>query len=102
MLSGDPDLVIALAERNRALRPGGEVTLLLAQAYLKADRVADAGQVIDGLLATPWRNVELHATAATVYRALGNGASAALQHEQLLAVNPVFTSYRLGRHRIGD
>ena len=100
--SDDPDLVIALAERNRALRPGGEATLLLAQAYLKADRVADAGQVIDGLLATPWRNAELHATAPTVYRALGNGASAALQREQLLAVNPVFTSYRLGRHRIGD
>lgn len=53
-----PDLV-ALAERNYALRPNGDAALLLARAYLKTNRRADARAVIAKLEATPWRTPEL-------------------------------------------
>ena len=69
----DPAKVVALAERNRDLRPGGEAQVRLARAYLKAGRHADARAVIERVRQTPWTSPELTAAAAEV----GLGARAA-------------------------
>lgn len=95
------ELVLALAERNHALRPGGEATLLLAQAELRADRLDEAADLISALLAGPWRSAELHATAATVYRLRGDTAAAEEQLAAMRGIDPGFAPYRLGRHLIG-
>ncbi len=79
---------LALAEQNHALRPNGEAETLLARAYLKAGRVADARVVIERTLATMWRTAELHATAAAVYDALGDEGHAGDQRRCALAIDP--------------
>lgn len=58
---------IELAEKNAALRGGGEALTKLAQAYLLAQRLDDAVTTIDRMLAQPTRTAELLATAAMVY-----------------------------------
>jgi tetratricopeptide (TPR) repeat protein len=53
-----PDL-LELALRNCELRPNGESKLLLARAYLKAGRRAEAKKILDEIAATPWTTPEL-------------------------------------------
>ena len=98
----DSAVVLALAERNHALRPGGESALLLAQANLRAGRIDEAARIVDGVLAGPWRSAELHATAAAIYRAGGDEVAAATQLERMRAVNPAFAPYRLGSFVVGE
>lgn len=97
----DDATVLALAARNHALRPGGEATLLLAQAQLRAGRIDEAARLTDALLAGPWRSADLHATAATLERARGNDSAAARHLEQLREIDPTFPPYRLGKFEIG-
>jgi len=53
-----PDL-LELAQRNYDLRPNGESKLLLARAYLKAERRAEAKKLLDEIASTPWTTPEL-------------------------------------------
>jgi tetratricopeptide (TPR) repeat protein len=53
-----PEL-LEMARQNVALRPNGESKLLLARAYLKLQRPADAKAQMDEILATPWRTPEV-------------------------------------------
>jgi len=53
-----PDL-LQLAQRNYELRPNGESKLLLARAYLKIERRAEAKKLLDEIASTPWTTPEL-------------------------------------------
>jgi tetratricopeptide (TPR) repeat protein len=53
-----PDL-LDLAQRNYDLRPNGESKLLLARAYLKTERRAEAKKLLDEIASTPWTTPEL-------------------------------------------
>jgi tetratricopeptide (TPR) repeat protein len=68
-LEDDPACAVRLAEMNHRLRPGGEATVKLARAYLKAGRTAEAAALIDGVLATPWRTAALAAAVAQIHAA---------------------------------
>jgi tetratricopeptide (TPR) repeat protein len=59
----DDAKLIALAEQNAALRPNGEAKLLLAKAYAKCGRGADAQRVLSEIMRTRWRTPELLAFA---------------------------------------
>jgi tetratricopeptide (TPR) repeat protein len=63
---GEPAAALDLAERNHALRPGGDATTRLARALLKAGRCADARAQAAAVLATPWRTPELRETVAAI------------------------------------
>jgi tetratricopeptide (TPR) repeat protein len=69
---GDPQRALDLAERDHALRPGGETTLRLALADLRASRLADARTLVDALEATPW-DVPRVGRAARLIHAAGGG-----------------------------
>jgi tetratricopeptide (TPR) repeat protein len=84
----DKAFVVDLAEKNHALRPNVDAKVLLAQAYLKAERAADAKRVIEEALATPWNTADLHATAAKVYRASGDAAKADEELAKAKAIDP--------------
>jgi tetratricopeptide (TPR) repeat protein len=84
----DKAFVVDLAEKNHALRPNVDAKVLLAQAYLKAERTADAKRVIDEALATPWNTADLHATAAKVFRANGDPAKADEALAKAKAIDP--------------
>jgi tetratricopeptide (TPR) repeat protein len=51
--------LVRLAEANVRARPNAEAKLLLAKAYRKVRRDADARRVLDEILQTPWRTAEL-------------------------------------------
>ncbi len=88
-LERDPDRTVELAEANVAARPNGETKTLLAEAYLAADRAADARRVVEQVLTTtPWSTAELHATASRAYEATGDPAAAARERRLALAINP--------------
>lgn len=84
----DPEKTLELARKNYALRPNGEAATLLAQALLKAGKASEAKIVVGKTLATMWNTADLHATAADVYDALGDGKRAASEREKALAINP--------------
>lgn len=84
----DPAFVVDLAQKNHALRPNADAKILLAQAYLKAERVPDAKTTIDQALATPWNTADLHATAAKVYRASGDATKADAELAKAKAIDP--------------
>ena len=87
-LRHDPARAVQIAEINRAARPGGEAQVLLAQAYLRVHRDADARTVIDSVLSTAWNTAELHATAAIVFDRQGPGARAEQERRRATAINP--------------
>jgi tetratricopeptide (TPR) repeat protein len=62
--STDTTVFLALAERNYALRPGGDASVALARAYEKAGRAAEAQALVERVLATPYRSSELRNLAA--------------------------------------
>ncbi len=85
---GDAFTAVQLAEANHATRPNAEAKVLLAKAYLRADRPHDARVVIDAALRTPIRTVDLHTTAAETYRALGEDSAAQEQLALARAIDP--------------
>ena len=93
---------VAIAQKNLALRPNGEARTRLAQAYVRAGRIADARTAIAHVLATKWVSAETYATAAIVHRlahddaaanALESKAKSLNEHapEQLAWLKPVAT-----------
>jgi thioredoxin-like negative regulator of GroEL len=64
----DADTAVALAERNRDLRPNGEARTQLARAYLKAGRLAEAAAELDAVAGTAWCSAQTERVAAEVAR----------------------------------
>lgn len=60
--------LVALARQNVDMRPNGEARLLLAKAYWKANRPADAKREVAEVMRTPFRTPELAAFAREVGR----------------------------------
>ncbi|MBK9757642.1 MAG: hypothetical protein IPO88_29875 [Nannocystis sp.] len=89
---GTPERALELALANEAARPGGEAQVLLALAYLRSDRAADALAVAERALATPYRTARLHDVAAKAHAALGHTAAAEEQVALCLAINPGYSS----------
>lgn len=77
---------LRLAEANYRARPFGEAAILLARAQLGSGQVEAARQTIEGVLASTWRTVDLHKTAAEIYHAAGMGTEAGLQVRQANAL----------------
>jgi tetratricopeptide (TPR) repeat protein len=84
----DPAQTLELAQKNHTLRPGGEAKVMLARAYLAANRVRDAKKLIKQALDSPYSSAELHATAAEIYLAAGDRTRAAAQIELARAIHP--------------
>jgi tetratricopeptide (TPR) repeat protein len=76
---GDWPCALSLAQRNHRARPYGDAKIALAKGLLGSKRPAEARAVIDSVLATPWRTVDLHQTASEIYLALGLEGLAAEQ-----------------------
>lgn len=55
----EAEALLAMAERNLALRPNGESRLWLARAYAKLGRREEARAALAAIAATPWRLPEL-------------------------------------------
>jgi tetratricopeptide (TPR) repeat protein len=87
---GTPERALELAEANYAVRPGGDAQVLLARAYLKAGRAAEALEVAERALATPYRTAALHDVAAKAHEALGHTEAAQEQGELRAAINPTY------------
>ncbi len=86
----DPDREksLSIAAKNRELRPDGEARTRLAQAYLKAGRVADASAEIQLVIASEWINAESFATAALAFEASGDRAAATSAAAKASALRP--------------
>jgi tetratricopeptide (TPR) repeat protein len=85
---GTPEQALALAERNYAVRPGGEAQVGLASAYLKAGQPAAAVKLLERTLKTPYRSAALHDAARRAYSAVGQADAAEAQRAKCLALNP--------------
>lgn len=87
--SGDqPSSTLALAERNAALRPGGDALTALAAAQLAAGQTVDARTAIAQALAIGWDTAELHAVFARVLAAEGDQAGAGLARARARSIDP--------------
>lgn len=84
----DPGKTLEMARRNHALRPNADAKRLLAEALLAASLADEAKTMIEEALASPMRSADLHATAAKVYAALGDGAKADEHRAAARAINP--------------
>lgn len=84
----DPSTAIAIALKNRDLRPDGEARTRLAQAYIRAGRFAAARAEMDEVLATSWTRTETWATAAIAHRLTGDSRGAQNLEEKARARNP--------------
>lgn len=85
---GTPERALELAEANHRLRPGGEATVRLTQALVRAGRLEDARARIEPLLETPYRTAEMHATAALVLRRSGETTRADEQARLATEIHP--------------
>jgi predicted Zn-dependent protease len=81
-----PARVVEIAERNHAVRPNPEAKLQLAQAYLRAGRVADAERAIDDARRTPFSSPELFGVSSIVNELGGNHREAAADRERAEAM----------------
>ena len=88
LMHGTSERALELAEANHRLRPGGEATVRLTQALVRAGRLEDAKARIEPLLATPYRTAEMHATAALVLRASGDTEAATAQEGLAREIDP--------------
>ena len=84
----EPARAVAIAEKNRTIRPDGEARTRLAQAYLRAGRSADARAEIDRVIATSWSSGETWATAALVFGACGDAAASTEASAKAKAIDP--------------
>lgn len=87
---GTPQRALELATANYAVRPGGEAQVLLANAYLQSGKPAEALELAERALATPYRTAGLHDVAARAYAALGNTAAEQEQLALRAAINPSY------------
>jgi tetratricopeptide (TPR) repeat protein len=79
LAKGDWPCALRLAQQNRQARPFGEADVMLARAQFRSGQAAAATRTIEAVLATPWRTVDLHRTAAEIYRAQGMADAATAQ-----------------------
>jgi tetratricopeptide (TPR) repeat protein len=87
-LEEDPSGAVALAEKNRDLRPNGEAKTKLAEAYSKAGRIDDARSELDAVKETRWCTADTHAAAAALALRTGDMASARREATLARAINP--------------
>lgn len=86
--SEDVDRALILAERNYALRPGGDAATALATARLLAGDPAGAAEVLEPVLASEHRSAETFAVAALAHRALGDAERTEALSARATAINP--------------
>ncbi len=72
----DNKLALDLAEKNHQNRPWGESKLMLAEAYLNSSNPAQAAELVEQILATPYRSAEVYEVAARAYGELGTPSRA--------------------------
>lgn len=77
-----------LAMRNNRARPNGDSLVKLADALLNSGRTTEAQQLIEKVLASPWRTAELHAVAHRIFGATGDPDRAEVERRRALALNP--------------
>jgi hypothetical protein len=87
-LSPDAKRAVEIAKKNVALRPNGEARTRLAQAYVRAGRIAEARAEIAKVLASKWLSAESIATAAIAARLAHDDAAAKTLEAQANAINP--------------
>jgi tetratricopeptide (TPR) repeat protein len=83
----DPSRAVAIAEKNRDLRPNGEARTRLAQAYLRAGRVREASAEMRKVLASDWTHAESFATAAIAFRRAGDEKAAKDAEDRATGLN---------------
>lgn len=74
---GAPDEALALAKHNHEIRPSGQASVLLAQAYARLGDFDTAQETLESALVSVYHSPELFATASVVYQARGEDALAA-------------------------
>ncbi len=79
---------LALARRNAQLRPYGDAQIMLAAALFRAGQAGEAASHIRHVQDSGWDTAQLHAVAAQILAALGQGAAADAQRARALAMNP--------------
>lgn len=85
---GTPSEALALARRNVELRPYGDAQIMLAAALFRAGQAGEAANRIRQIQASGWQTAQLHAVAAQILAALGQGPAADAQRALALAMNP--------------
>ena len=63
----EPEKALALAENNQQIRPNGEASVLLVQAYTLTGKMNKAQELLGSVLASPYRSPDLYATASVVF-----------------------------------
>lgn len=85
---GTPAEALALARRNAQLRPYGDAQIMLAAALFRAGQAGEAASRIRQVQDSGWDTAQLHAVAAQILAALGQGPAADAQRALALAMNP--------------
>jgi len=90
-LQSDDELQLALtlAKQNYQLRPAGPAAVTLAQAYALHGQYSHALDLLEGVLAGPFRSPTLHATAYAIYHQLDQTLEADKQMVLAKNLNPV-------------
>ena len=90
----EPEKALALAKHNQQIRPNGESSVLLAQAFTLAGEIEKAQELLRSVLESPYRSPDLYATASVVSRINGKQQQArefskdalALKHDAMDSV----------------
>jgi len=85
---GTPSEALALARRNAELRPYGDAQIMLAAALFRAGQAGEAASRIRQVQDSGWETAQLHAVAAQILAALGQGPAADAQRALALMMNP--------------
>jgi hypothetical protein len=84
----DAGRALAVALANRNLRPNGEARTRLAQAYVKAGRLAEARAEIRLVTQSAWVSAESYATASVIAALSRDGRTAAEMARRATDLNP--------------
>lgn len=85
---GDAAKALELATANHDTRPSSEAKVWLAQAHAKNGQLDRAMPLVEEVLKSRYRTAELHATAALLLRASGQGARADEEQKRAAAIHP--------------
>lgn len=85
--SVDAKRAVDLAQKNVALRPNGEARTRLAQAFIRAGRIAEARAEIGKVTSSQWVSAESFATAAIAARLAHDETAATKLEAQAKAIN---------------
>ena len=87
----ESDRALELARKNYEIRPGGEASVLLAEALFLRGKSTEASQILERVLLTPYRSAELYDIAAQVSETLGDTAKAENFRGLRQQMNPRFS-----------